>query len=422
MSQRSVSCTLMVSLTRQVVRENLARVRASMNSNALTSTLVLPSLTMVVQVVDAADLARLETDWSELLPDSPEAVFLSLEWCQLVWDTFGHEPRTAVYVVRDRGKPVGLLPVWRRRMNRFGLFRRVSEAYGGRRGDYSHPLLSDCSDERALRALLRAAITGAQQDGALILPNVPADGDWSERVRAALVAEGVQFTETQAECFRTRLPSTFREFTEAVQGKFRREVRRRLRKLEEDLGSATLERVRSPAEARRLLPVFFEMHDRRWVQAGQPGAFSDPDMRRYFFAMVDHLWDRLHVSVLQAGDTAAAISFGMTSGRALLFFKTTFDTELSGYAPGKVQMWLIFQEAIEEGLGLVDFLQGEEAYKGEWATHSMTTSTFVVKTKRPSFTYWWLTEGRGQAEKTFGKLYLRFATLVARLRRRLRPP
>lgn len=374
---------------------------------------------MRAESVDVANIMRLEARWRELLPDSPAAFFLSLEWSQVVWATFGYEPGTAVYVVYgEDDQPIGILPVWRRRMNRFGLFRLVSEAFGGRRGDYSHPLLCDPTNEAALRSLLRVAMRGARRDGALVLPNVPEEGGWSERVRKALIAEGMRFSENHGECLRTLLPDTFEEFTGSVQGKFRREVRRRLRKLEEDIGPATLEFIRNPAEARSLLPIFFEMHDRRWVEAGQPGAFSDPLMRKYFFEMVDRLWDHLHVTVLRAGGEPVAIHFGMTSGASLLLFKTTFDVSLSKYAPGKVHLWMLVERAIEEGLSMMDFMQGEESYKSEWATDSLDTTTFVIRAKPFSLTYWWLTEGRSRAERWLGKVYLRLATLGARLRKR----
>lgn len=352
-----------------------------------------------------------------MVPDSPAGFFLRPEWCHLVWESFGHSQGTRIYVVREGERIVGILPVWRRRMNRFGLLRPVSEAFGGGRGDFSHPLLADPEDDASLRALMGSAIHGARRDGALVLANIPDEGGWSNRVRTILSSLGKTFTETRRECLRIELPATFDEYSASVRSRLRTDVRRRLRKLESEVGSVEFERLTDPAEAKALLPLLFDMHDRRWIDAGKPGAFSDPRMRTYFAGMVEVLWPHLHVTVLRAGGKPVALHFGMVSGTNLLHFKPTFESDLGAYSPGKIQLWMLIERGIDEGLDLLDFLQGEEGYKHEWATGSTGTSTFVVRTRPGSLTYWWLSGGRTRAEERFGKAYLRLSAVVDRFRR-----
>lgn len=372
---------------------------------------------MHVRTHEFSDLPKFLDSWEAMIPETPAGFFLRPEWCHLVWNSFGNLRGSRIHVARKGGEVVGILPVWRRRMNRFGLYRTVCEAFGGARGDYSHPLLADCTDDEALRALLASAIQRARRDGALVLANVPDQGRWSGRIRLILESEGVPFTESRRDCLRIELPPTFDEYSASVRSRLRTDVRRRLRKLEAEVGPLEFERLTDPEDARLLLPRLFDLHDRRWLDTGRPGAFSDPRMRQYFAGMVESLWPHLHITVLRAQGETVALHFGMASGRNLLHFKPTFEPDLGAYSPGKLQLWKLIEQAIEEGFGVLDFLQGEEGYKNEWANGSTGTSTFVIRTRRASVAYWWLSGGRAQVERRFGRAYLRFSAAADRIRR-----
>jgi CelD/BcsL family acetyltransferase involved in cellulose biosynthesis len=370
----------------------------------------LATMALSLSILDTWDDPAVIEAWQNLLPRARYGWFLTPEWCRLIVDAFHPRAARRVIIVNRGNVTLGILPESRRRMNRFGLFLPITEAFVGARADYTLPLLAEDADPAVLEMLIGGAIKECAS-GSWTLAHIPSDGGVPEAVETILRKSGRVYQRRSAACVQMRFGDSGAPIENSLSKSLRGDLRRQRRRIEEKLGPLQLRVIQDKAEALATLPLLFDMHDKRWHSAGTRGSFSDLPTRRYYSLLVERLWDRgLHFSVLRAGDRVVAYHLGMIHDNWLLYYKPTHDADLANFSPGKLLLWLLAQDATQSGLAGIDFLQGDEAYKGEWATTSTETVSFTVRTSRTSLSYSWITRGRPFAERLVGRMYDRAAT------------
>lgn len=333
-----------------------------------------------------------------------------------MWASNWPDATITIHVASANGRTVGLLPVCRRRMNRFGLFMPVTDALGGGRGDYSGLIVGDGAPTDVIEALLGSALEDSS--GAFVLANMPLDEGWGDVVRGYLDQRGIEFTVTTSTCLRVPLASTIEETRKGYSKSLRTDLRRQRRRLAEEEGELVFTVVDDCDDALALLPELYDMHDRRWLEAGRPGTFTDPGARRFYEYLVEWMWnDGVHFSYLRAGERIVAFHVGLVGDGHLLYYKPTFDYGLNAFSPGKIHLDCLVEHGVAEGWSGVDMLQGDEGYKRSWASDATETETFTIRARRASPAYWWITSGRWAVQRRVGRLYNRIASRIESARR-----
>ena len=149
------------------------------------------------------------------------------------------------------------------------------------------------------------------------------------------------------------LPSSFDAWLAGLAKKERHEVRRKRRRLEEALGTPTIERLDADAVAR-----FCEMHR---TSAGDKGAFMTSDMEDYFADLVTDAGAAIHGLV--ADGVVRAAAFGFETEDGYFYYNSAYDVEAASSSPGIVLVASMVEAQIERGAKVVDFLKGDERYK-----------------------------------------------------------
>jgi len=358
--------------------------------------------------------------WRALVPDRRWSFFSTPEWCQAIWRHFGPTRALRVMVAREDGEPVGLLPVWIRRMNQYGAFLTVAELFGSRRGDYGGPVIREEEGPRpdVFAELWEAALDLDANPGTIIWPNLPAESGYVEALESLLDRRDLTWQRRKGECRIIPLGETLEETMGEWSRNLRKNMRRYDRKLGEEQGEVRLQVFDTAADARVWLPRFFTMHDRRWEEAGSPGTFSEQARRDFTIELAEEIaGDSLHFSALMVGEEPAAYWLGFVSGGYLLGYKTTFNLDLYSYSPGKILIKYLVDEGITRGWKGIDLMQGDYDYKSGFTSEAVTTYTYTVRTRPTAPAYWWLTRGRPLAESAVGGLVFRARGLLHRLRR-----
>jgi CelD/BcsL family acetyltransferase involved in cellulose biosynthesis len=118
------------------------------------------------------------------------------------------------------------------------------------------------------------------------------------------------------------LPSSSDEWLSGLAKKERHEVRRKRRRLEETLGTPTIERMGVEAVGR-----FCAMHR------------------------------------TSAGDKGAFMTFGFETDDGYFYYNSAYDIDASGSSPGIVLVASMIEAQIERGAKVFDFLKGDQRYK-----------------------------------------------------------
>jgi CelD/BcsL family acetyltransferase involved in cellulose biosynthesis len=172
----------------------------------------------------------------------------------------------------------------------------------------------------------------------------------------ALKANGLEPVTTQHEIAAVLdLPSSFDEYLHSLGKKERHELRRKRRRFEDQLGTATLER-RSGADA---VSLFADLHRR---SSGDKGSFMTPEIEKFFDALHRDVGAAIDVLVDGSRRPASAV-FSFEDEECFYLYNSAFEPELGNLSPGNVMLSHLIEREIERGTRRFDFLKGDETYK-----------------------------------------------------------
>lgn len=175
---------------------------------------------------------------------------------------------------------------------------------------------------------------------------------------------------------------SFADYMARFSGKTRSTLRRKARKLAEDMGGYTITEHRTPAEIEAFLaaalPLSARTYQARLLDAGLP---DSPAARR---AMLEAAEDnRMRGFLLHAGGEAIAYLalpvVGPETGRTLVYAHLGYDPDHARLSPGTVLQMDALERLFAEGrYRWFDFTEGEGAHKAMFGTDSAACSSLVL--------------------------------------------
>lgn len=161
-------------------------------------------------------------------------------------------------------------------------------------------------------------------------------------------------------------------------GKTRSTLRRKARKLADDLGGYTVTAHRTPAEIEAFLaaalPLSARTYQARLLDAGLP---DTPAARQAMLEAAEA--DRMRAFLLHAGGRAIAYLSLPVAGEALVYAHLGYDPDFARLSPGTVlQMDALERLFAENRFRWFDFTEGEGAHKAMFGTHSAACTSLVL--------------------------------------------
>jgi CelD/BcsL family acetyltransferase involved in cellulose biosynthesis len=178
----------------------------------------------------------------------------------------------------------------------------------------------------------------------------------------------------------------------------RRDIRQSMRAFESAYGPERVEWAETVEQAQAILADLIQLHQRRWQEAGYPGAFQSERVRRFHAGLIETvgLWPQGQVSVVRVayGETTIGCLFHLIDeGCHVLGYKAGFAPfEERKFRPGLVSITLDMAECQRRGFATLDFLVGEYEYKAQlsntekrliWAAAQRGLRGWVVKRAHP---------------------------------------
>jgi CelD/BcsL family acetyltransferase involved in cellulose biosynthesis len=311
---------------------------------------------------DESGFDALADEWDALLHDSQtDTLFMTHMWQTTWWRHLG-EGELLILAVRDEnGLLVGVAPL-------YGLPHAGSVVYHTVGcvdvSDYLDWIVRQGQEERVLASILDSLADEMAEPGHVLeLCNVP-DGSPTLELLPSLAEERgfqvVHAIEDVVPLF--RLPDSWEAYEQMLQGKARRELRRKLRKVgpysgvdwyvvgpDHDL----------PSEIDAFIELLIKSHPEK-------ADFMDDRNRAFFHAVGRATYDRgyLQLAFLTANAKRVAAYMNFVYGGRLLVYNSGLDPAAYRLSAGIVLMAFLIRQAIEHGeFEILDFLRGDEAYK-----------------------------------------------------------
>jgi CelD/BcsL family acetyltransferase involved in cellulose biosynthesis len=323
------------------------------------------------------DLDDLLPEWTELFGQDDRATpFQSPVWSRAWARHFAGAARPWIVTVRDGGRLVGLLPLWRERVCGLRLL-RVS----GEPADYCDILALPAVRDEVEVTAARHLLSRRDQWDALILGQLlPGSGMPRAIDRARLRAS--HRSGTTCPCI--RLPGSFDAYLATLPSSRRTNIRRRLRNL--DGGEFQL-RV-PPVEA---LPDVIDgwqgLRMRQWDAVGK--RLTALQTTRSFRDLLVEVTTELMPAGLALvwefvrGDEVIGSFINFCDSRAFYQYIGAFAPEFRGLAIGKVATAEGIRWSIATGRSYYDFTRGSEPYKYWYGAVNRISQTLVCSSGRP---------------------------------------
>ncbi len=316
----------------------------------------------VEEVRGRAAFAALGEEWNALLARGPVDLPMSRhEWISAWLDAFARAAEPLVLVARGAsGEPAGMAPFLEER--RRGIVRLLAPA-----NDHS------CRFEWALGPDVSGAVGAlwvhlrdrVSWDG-LLLRDVRRDGPTSTLLEA--LARADRHLTGRWESMRSPyvvLGGAPAE--ERVSAKFRSNLRRRARKLQE-AGAVALDRADRPEDVDGVLAEFLALEAKGWKGERGTAIALDRALVAFYARMARDAARRgaLAIRVLRLDGRAVAVHLGLVHRGVYYLPKTAYDEALAQASPGQLLQREVLAECEAHGLSAFEFLGPDMDWKRDW--------------------------------------------------------
>jgi CelD/BcsL family acetyltransferase involved in cellulose biosynthesis len=180
---------------------------------------------------------------------------------------------------------------------------------------------------------------------------------------AAAAARGWQvWSGVEETCPALDLPGDWDTYLARLGKKDRHEIRRKLRRIEERDDPIRWTVGAEGPELAAALEEFLELHRLSGVAKAE---FMTPAMEAFFRGLLAAFagTGQIEIATLYVAETPAAAYLSFRAGASLLLYNSGYDPAFSDIGAGFALVIYRIRGAIEQGLGRIDFLRGDERYK-----------------------------------------------------------
>jgi CelD/BcsL family acetyltransferase involved in cellulose biosynthesis len=289
--------------------------------------------------------SRQKLNWS--------SVFVLPEWMQVWWQVFGAGAEMRIRTVRKGDIVIGIAPLMIK--NDTALLIGATDVCDyldfmvtpGREKEFFEIILDDLKKSDIKRLELKHV----RPDSTVLLSLVPL------AQRRGLVVETIK----ENVSFEMDLPASFDEYLEKLSTKQRHEVRRKLRRLNEE-GAIEFRFINDDALVNATMETFFKM----FVESRRDKAdFMTEKMASFFRLLADTMAREglLRLGVLELDGKPLAEIMCFDYQDCIYLYNSGYDPSYVALSAGLLSKVLAVRESIAKGRRKFDFLKGEETYK-----------------------------------------------------------
>lgn len=295
-------------------------------------------------------------EWERLAQRTKAAPFLWPGWVSAWWGAFG-AGRLQILTAYEDGRLAGVLPLRRSRGGLSSTTNSTTPLFG---------FLAE--DESAVEQLSRALFSQEPRRIALSFM-LPTDAGVSMTRSAADAARYRVLTESVQAAPYITIDGDWDAYESGLRRKFRSELRRRRRRLEEG-GRLTLEVSDGEDRLEELLEEGFRVEGAGWKGDYGTSIDSRPVTRRFYTEVARWAADRgwLRLAFLRLDAKALAFDYCLEYDNTHYLLKTGYNPAYRKFAPGMIIRHLMLGRAFSEGIATYDFLGlgSDFAWKREW--------------------------------------------------------
>jgi CelD/BcsL family acetyltransferase involved in cellulose biosynthesis len=320
----------------------------------------------IVEVVDRPAFMGVEKEWNALVETTSDEPFYRHEYIQSWVDNFAPGAALKILTGRDcTGRLVAALPLVAERGFLYGLpVRRLVSPTNVH--SYRFDLIAE--DRRSAARAFFDALAADDSWDMIKITDVPDGGNAWDLHQAALEAGFPAGSWESQRSPYIPLPSSFDALEARLSSKFKANLRRRRRRLEEQ-GVLSVDCVTGGPELQSRLEDCFTLELSGWK--GRKGTAAAQSAKTHgFYTGLAHRaarGDYLSLFFLMLDGKAIASQYGLTRHGVYSLVMTCYDEAFKQYSPGQLLLEEVLKLCIARELNEFDFLGCDLGWKLEWS-------------------------------------------------------
>jgi CelD/BcsL family acetyltransferase involved in cellulose biosynthesis len=165
----------------------------------------------------------------------------------------------------------------------------------------------------------------------------------------------------------------------ALSSSLRTKIRRSLKRYEER-GPVRLTPAMTADERAAAFEELIALHEPYWKSRGEPGAFAEPELRRFHERFIAAAPESVDLLRLTAGEETFGVLYNFIAGGRAYNYQSGFKAESDNqFAPGFSAHSLAIAHYRAKGFSAYDLMAGEADYKRRLAREGETLTSLVIE-------------------------------------------
>lgn len=319
------------------------------------------------------ELEQFRERWNSLLRANPaSSIFQTPEWLGSWWQAYGRKRDLFALVFEDStGAIVGIVPLYTDETRFLGFSLTTLRMVGAGSGDSDGlDFITAPGYARDCAQAFIAWLSDQEKWHVCALETLPQHSPVVECLCHGTQESGMNIDSTLTPNFIIDLPPTWPQYVSSLESSFRPLLTRYPRRLQSRF-TVKFWRCEDVNDLKARLQTLFDLHQMRWTDRGEPGAFAGNE-RRYFYSrmattFLQRGWLEFWQLELNGETVGAQFCFRYNDTVSLLQegFHPRYASEKIGYALKAHLM----EEMIRTGARRYDFLGGSDPYKSKFGAH-----------------------------------------------------
>jgi hypothetical protein len=328
-----------------------------------------------------AQLDMLEKDWSELIDEIPEApIFLTWYWIRTWWVYFSQDRQLWLLTARDKqGRLLGIAPFMREEYKKGWIKLGMMTFIGTGRVCPTHlNILARKSDKEGLyRAFLDYLLGQSDQWDILRIASVyPNSVEYNLLIAAGgHIRIGAQIISPYI-----LLSGNWEAFLGTASKNLRHNIKSYNSKLNDDYpGSVNFTSITDPQKLNSAMERLGELIRFRCHAKKLNTDWDDPTFTCFHNTIAhlafNHGWLRLYMLTVE--NRLIALLYCFRFKDCIYAYNSGYDIDWSRYSPGRLLIAYSIEEALLEGVRVIDMGRGDSEYKFYWTDHKQVESEIL---------------------------------------------
>ena len=313
-------------------------------------------LTCCSAQIETGTFESLAFEWQNIIQERLESTFFDQQvWHKAWWSEFGNDFQLKVLAAYSNSGSVELIAPLMVDGNEISFLGSTDLV------DYHDFLIKEPSDSNCIQSLVEV-IHGMTEINKISLESLPENSPTIVQFRSYAEQLGWKVEIAQEDVApRIELPSTWDDYMTSLRKKYRHELRRKFRRLEQ-AGNVRQVELTSPVDVEHAMSDFIRLH--RMSTEGKEQFMTGQRERFFRNVAVELAKERLtSLCFLEVNDERVATSLSFVCEEVRYLYNSGYNPVHSNLSVGLLNHALAIKSSIESGHRVFDFMRGSEAYK-----------------------------------------------------------